>query len=319
MTAHEEGLRVLELEASALARLAKDFDAEAFDRAAALMLDAPAHVVVTGIGKSGHIGAKIAATLASTGTPSFFLHPAEAVHGDLGMLTRDNVVLALSHSGTTEEVLNLLAYIQFHRIPLIVITGAANSPLAEKATVVLRYDLDKEACPLNLAPTASTIMQMALGDALAGALMRLRGFTDEDFAMRHPLGTLGRRLLMRVADMMVTGEENPVMPHTARLREAISRMMRLGAVSFVDDEGKLAGIFCDGDLRRLFQRGGADPDAPMTGIMIRNPKRIGEDALCTKAVDVMTEYKISVLPVVDHEMRPVGMIDLKMLTRAGIA
>ncbi len=316
--AHIEGLRVIEQEAATLAALGNHLDCSAFDRAVETMLDARAHVIVTGMGKSGHIGAKIAATLASTGTPAFFLHPAEAVHGDLGMLTGQNVVLALSHSGTTEEVLNLIPYIQLHAIPLVVITGNATSQLASRAKAVLAYKLDQEACPLNLAPTASTIAQMALGDALAGALMRARGFTDEDFAIRHPLGALGRRLLIHVRDLMAVGDENPVMPETALLKDAISRMMRLGAVSLVDEEGKLAGIFCDGDLRRLLSRGPVDPAWMMKDIMIRNPKRIHPDVLGTKAVDLMETHKITVLPVVDEDDMLVGMIHLHSLIQAGI-
>jgi arabinose-5-phosphate isomerase len=271
------------------------------------------------MGKSGHIGAKTAATFASTGTPAFFVHPAEAVHGDLGMMTGTSAVLALSHSGATDEVLNLLPYIRHSHIPLIVVTGNPTGPLAAKADVVLSYCLDQEACPLNLAPTASTITQMAICDALAGAVMEMRGFTHEDFALRHPLGTLGRRLLMHVGDLMATGDDNPVMPETATLKEAISRMMSMGAVSFVGSDGRLTGIFCDGDLRRLFQRGGADPDALMRDIMVHNPKRITADLPGTKAVDMMQQYKISVLPVVDDDLRPVGMVDLKTLNRAGLA
>jgi len=316
---HEAGMRVLRLEAEALARLAQTIDSAAFDAACRMIAEADSHVVVTGMGKSGHIGAKVAATFASTGTPAFFLHPAEAVHGDLGMLTGRNVVLALSHSGTTDEVLNLLPYVGRYEIPLIAITARPDSPLARKADVVLAYDFDQEACPLNLAPTASTIAQMAVCDAIAGALMEMRGFTSEDFAIRHPLGALGRRLLMLVRDLMYAGEDNPTLPESATLSEAIHAMMRLGAVSFVDANGKLAGIFCDGDLRRLFQRGGADPNAPMQPIMIRNPKRVGPDVPGTKAVDLMQEHKISVLPVVDDEGRPVGMVDLKTLNRAGLA
>lgn len=316
---HQAGLRVLKLEAEALASIERSLDRSAFDAACKAMLAAPAHVVVTGMGKSGHVGRKVAATLASTGSPAFFLHPAEAVHGDLGMITAQNVVLAISHSGATEEILNLLPYIARYRIPLVAVCGNRTGPLAEKADVLIAYEIDQEACPLNLAPTASTIVQMAICDALAGALMEARGFTDEDFALRHPMGTLGRRLLIRVSDLMMAGADNPVLHESATLRDTIPLMARVGAVSFVDDEGRLSGIFCDGDLRRLYGRGGAAPDTPMAGLMVRNPKRIEADILGAKAVDIMQEYRISVLPVVDERQRPVGTIDLKALNRAGIA
>jgi arabinose-5-phosphate isomerase len=319
--AHVEGLRVLREEAGVLARVADALDTAAFDAAVALLLAARAHVIVSGIGKSGHIGAKIAATLASTGTPAFFLHPAEAVHGDLGMLTRDNVLLAISHSGTTEEVLNLLPYAVHHGIPVVAITGNPLSPLAEKASVVLHLGIEKEACPLNLAPMSSTVAQLAVGDALAAALMRARGFQAEDFALRHPLGTLGKRLLIRVRDLMTSGADNPVIHQDQPLRAAISAMTgkRLGAVSMVDDDGVLAGIFCDGDLRRLFEREGLNPDRPMADVMIRNPRRIGPDVPGVKAVDLMETAKITVLPVVDEDDRPVGMIHLHQLIQSGIA
>ncbi len=313
------GLRVLRLEAQALDQLAGRIEGEAFSGACRAILACDSHVVVTGMGKSGHIGAKVAATLSSTGTPAFFLHPAEAVHGDLGVLTPRNVVLAISHSAATEEVLNLLPYIAHHGIPLIVVCGNQEGPLARKADVVLSYSLEQEACPLNLAPTASTIAQMALCDALAGALMEARGFTDEDFALRHPLGTLGRRLLVRVGDLMATGADNPVMHESATLGETIPRMAQLGAVSFVDDTGKLTGIFCDGDLRRLVGRGGAPPTTIMAELMIANPKRVSPETSGTKVVDFLQEHRIGVLPVVDEQGRPVGMIDLKTLHRAGLA
>ncbi len=316
---HSAGLRVLKLEAEALRGLGEQIEGEAFAKACRLILECDSHVVVTGMGKSGHIGAKVAATLSSTGTPAFFLHPAEAVHGDLGMLTPRNVVLAVSHSGATEEVLNLLPYISHHEISLIVVCGSALGPLAKRADVVLSYELEKEACPLNLAPTASTIAQMALCDALAGALMEARGFTNEDFALRHPLGALGRRLLVRVRDMMATGADNPVLHESATLSEAIPRMAQLGAVAFVDDTGILTGIFCDGDLRRLVERGGADPTTRMSELMIKNPKRVSPDIAGPKVVDILQEFRIGVLPVVDEDNRAVGMIDLKTLHQAGLA
>ncbi|MCB2154726.1 KpsF/GutQ family sugar-phosphate isomerase [bacterium] len=319
-SAHEEGRRVLGFEAETLRRLSENLDGESFNRATEILLGAKAHVIVTGMGKSGHVGAKIAATFASTGTPAFFLHPAEAVHGDLGMLTRDNVLLALSHSGATDEILNLLPYAQHERIPVISITGRMQSALAERSDVVLLTEVDQEACPLNLAPTASTIAQMAMGDALAAALMQLRGFQAEDFAIRHPLGSLGRRLLVRVRDLMVTGDQNPVLPETATVREAIDEMTtkRQGAVALTDEAGTLTGIFCDGDLRRLFLRGPVDVNSEVREVMVRQPKRVHGDLHGAKAVDLMETHKITVLPVVDDDDQAIGMIHLHSLIEAGI-
>ncbi len=317
-----EARRAIEAEAEALRALGEGLDEEAFGRAVDLLERCAAQVALTGIGKSGHIAAKIAATFASVGVPAFFLHPAEALHGDLGMLTASNTVLALSQSGATDELLSMLPYLKRSRIPLIAITGREDSPLARQADVTLLTRVEKEACPLNLAPTTSTTAQLALGDALAVALMRRRGFTQEDFAMRHPLGALGRRLLMRVRDFMYTGFDNPVIPDTAPLREAIDQMTtkRLGAVSVVDAEGRLAGIFCDGDLRRLLQRAGEplDPGRPVAEFMIRNPKTTTPDTPGAKAVDIMETWRITVLPVVDESRRVVGMIHLHDLVRAGI-
>jgi len=310
-------------ESEAIRRLAEALDPKEFGRAVDLLFGCQTQVVLTGMGKSGHIAAKIAATLASTGTPAFFMHPGEALHGDLGMLTGHNVVVALSQSGTTEEVVSLLPYIKRLEIPLIVLTGNPNSVLAEQASVVLGTEVDQEACPLNLAPTTSTTLQLALGDALAVALMKRRGFTLEDFAMRHPLGSLGRRLLVRVSDLMHTGEANPVVGEEAPLHEAILQITskRLGAVSVVDGEGRLSGILCDGDVRRLIQvSGGAlEMSRPIRDYMIHNPKRISPDALGVKAVDLMETHKITVLPVLDDDQKPVGMIHLHDLIRAGIS
>ena len=312
---------VLRAESETLATLAVTLDGEAFSRAVELLLNAPAHVVVTGIGKSGHIAAKVAATLASTGTPAFFLHAAEAVHGDLGMVTKHNVVLAFSQSGGT-EILNLLPYIKRLEVPLIAITGNTKSELAERADVVLNSSVDAEACPLNLAPTSSTTAQLALGDALAVALMRRRGFTPDDFAMRHPLGALGRRLLMRVSDLMATGENIPRVTAETPLKDAIRVMSgkRLGSVCIVDANDALTGIFCDGDLGRLFDRtaGQIDVMQPISELMIKNPKNIQAEALGVKAVDLMETHKITVLPVIDSNIKLVGLIHLHVLIRAGI-
>ncbi len=313
---------VITAEAEALRALAASLDGATFGRAVDLLLACKSQVVVTGMGKSGHIAAKIAATLASTGTPAFYLHPAEALHGDLGMVTAQNVVLAFSQSGATDEIVNILPYLKTLRVPLVAITGNVQSLLAQHADLVLLSSIESEACPLNLAPTNSTTAQLALGDALAIALMKRRGFTSEDFAMRHPLGALGRRLLVRVSDLMHRGEANPIIGEDEPLHVAINRMtgLRLGAVSIIDHHGQLIGIFCDGDLRRLFERlqGKVDAKLPIRDFMIRNPKHVHPDTLGVKCVDLMETHKITIMPVIDDERRPVGMIHLHDLIRAGI-
>lgn len=316
----EEGIRILRAESEILSRTAEELDHAAFDSAVQLILETPSHVVLTGIGKSGHVGRKIAATLASTGTPAFFLHPAEALHGDLGMLTGQNTLIALSNSGNSEELLNLLPYIKRHDVTLIVITSAPESKLAKAADALLFYPLNGEACPLNLAPTASTAAQMALGDALSGALITARGFTSEDFAIRHPLGTLGRRLLMHVSDLMLPREESPILHETATLNDAIDRMMGMGAVALENDAHKLTGIFTNEDLRKLFKKSTIDHTQTMVNIMTKGPRHIKADLLGSKAVEVFEVPKrVSVLPVVDQEMKVVGMLHLHHLIQAGIA
>jgi arabinose-5-phosphate isomerase len=316
-----EGARVLRAEAQALLALADSFDAESFGRAVDLLHGCTAPVVVAGLGKSGHIAAKVAATLASTGTPAFHLHAAEALHGDLGMASPGCGLLVFSQSGTTEEALRLIPYFRHLRAPIVAITGGRQSPLAEAADAVLWSRVAAEACPLNLAPTSSTTAQLALGDALAIALMRRRGFTAEEFAMRHPRGALGRRLLMRVEDLMRKGEAAPVVGLGATLAEAVDELnrKRLGAVSIVDGEGRLAGIFTDGDLRRLWvARGTIEATRPVAEVMVRNPKRIVPDALGVAAVELMEEHKITVLPVVDPDGRMVGFVHLHQLVEAGL-
>ncbi len=318
----EAGRAVLRREAEAVQRLAEELDAAAFGRAIDAIMACKGLVVVTGIGKSGHIAAKVSATLASTGTPSFYLHPAEALHGDQGAITAQSVLLAFSQSGATDEVLAILPYAKRLGVPLIAITGKGGSPLAEQADVVLHTPVPSEADPLNLAPTASTVAQLAMGDAVAVALMRRRGFTPEDFAIRHPLGALGRRLLVRVSDLMNTGARNPVVREDAPLSEAIRELThkRLGAVSIVDESGALVGVFTDGDLGRLFFKlqGVFDTNSPIRDYMIRTPKYVTPETLGVKAVDLMETYKITALPVLDAERHPVGMIHEHDLIRLGI-
>ncbi|MCC6546548.1 KpsF/GutQ family sugar-phosphate isomerase [Candidatus Sumerlaeota bacterium] len=314
---------VMASEADAITRLAASLDEKTFGAAVDLLASCKSQVVVTGMGKSGHIAAKTAATFASTGTPSFYLHPGEALHGDLGMITHDNAVVAFSQSGATDEILNILPYLKTLHVPIVAITGMAKSILAQQADIVLLTSIEAEACPLNLAPTNSTTAQLALGDALAIALMKRRGFTADDFAMRHPLGALGRRLLVRVSDLMQVGDDNPIIDSREPLHRAINRMtrLRLGAVSIISSDGKLVGIFCDGDLRRLFERleGKVDAQRPISEFMIPNPRRVTPDTLGVKCVDLMEQFKITVMPVVDTDSRPIGMIHLHDLIRAGIS
>lgn len=315
--------QVLQSEAEAILRMREQLDPKDFSRAVDLVLGAQGQLVVTGMGKSGHIARKVAATFASTGTPAFFLHPGEALHGDLGMIHRRSVVLAFSNSGATDEILNLLPYIAQMQASLIVATAGVSSPLAKAAEVLLITPADREACPLNLAPTNSTTMQLALGDALALAVMERRGFSPDDFAMRHPLGALGRRLLVKVSDIMHAGEEIPIVSEEAPLHKAISTMTnkRLGTVIIIDESGAMTGIFCDGDLRRLFDRehGNIKGTDPISAFMTKGPKSIEPDLLGVKAVDLMETFKITVLPVCEANGKPVGLIHLHDLIQAGIA
>lgn len=317
-----EGRRVLESEGSALLALSRGLDLAAFRAACDLLFDAPPPAIVTGMGKSGHIARKVAATLASTGTPAFYLHPAEALHGDLGSVTPKSAVIAFSHSGSSEEVLSLLPYLRGQHARLVAITGEPASPLARAAEVVLTTGVEEEACPLNLAPTTSTTAQLAMGDALAMALMRRRGFEREDFAIRHPLGSLGRRLVMRVEDLMKRGGELPAVGEAAPLSDAIDAMNRgrLGCVAVTDAQGRLAGIFTDGDLRRLWVKARLlDATVPVGRVMVANPKRVHPGVMAVRAVDLMEQYKITVLPVVGDDDRLVGMVHLHDLVALGLA
>lgn len=310
---------VLRIEAEAIQQLTERVGSE-FERAVRLLLDCKGHVVVTGMGKSGAIGRKIAATLSSTGTPALFLHPAEGVHGDLGAITSRDLVLALSYSGETEELLSILPAIKRLGVPLIVMTGNPKSTLARAADVVLDVSVEREACPLNLAPTASAAAMLAMGDALALAAMKARRFTPEDFARLHPAGTLGRRLLLRVRDLMRTGERLAVVHHREPTKAAFAAITkaRAGACAVVDDDGKLCGIITDGDLRRALLRDVNLFNAPVTEVMNRSPKVIQPDALATEALHLMQTHQIDDLPVVDETGRPLGMLDVQDLLKAGI-
>ncbi len=311
--------RVIGIEAGAVAALGARIDAS-FERACALILDCSGRVVVTGMGKSGHIGGKIAATLASTGTPAFFVHPGEASHGDLGMVTRTDLVLAISNSGETSEIITILPLLKRLGVHLVTMTGHPSSTLGGAATVVLDTGVAEEACPLNLAPTASTTAVLAMGDALAVALLESRGFTREDFALAHPGGSLGRRLLLHVADVMNCGATVPRVAPDAPLSEGLLEMSRkgLGMTTVVDASGKLLGVFTDGDLRRALDGVVDIHGTPMRAVMTTGCRSIGPTALAAEAVRLMEQFKITALPVVDEHDVLVGALNVHNLFRAGV-
>ncbi|MES0875157.1 KpsF/GutQ family sugar-phosphate isomerase [Sinimarinibacterium thermocellulolyticum] len=313
------GRRALEIERDALEALLPRID-ERFARACELMLACTGRVVVIGMGKSGHIGGKIAATLASTGTPAFFVHPGEASHGDLGMITRQDVVLAISYSGETAEIITLLPLLKRLQVPLIAMTGKPASTLAQAAEVHLDVSVAMEACPLNLAPTASTTATLAMGDALAVALLEARGFTPEDFALSHPGGSLGRRLLLKIADVMHSGDRLPTVAETATLSEALLEMTRkgLGMTAIVDASGTALGVFTDGDLRRVLDAGIDVRNTPIREVMTRGGKSIGPQQLAAEAVALMEKHKITSLLVKDESARLVGVVHMHDLLRAGV-
>ena len=315
----ELGRVALGIEADAVAALARRLD-DAFARACRLCLACRGRIVVTGMGKSGHIAGKIAATLASTGSPAFFLHPAEAVHGDIGMITRDDLLLALSNSGETAEVLMLVPVLKRLGVPLVALTGNPASALARTANVHLDVSVPEEACPLNLAPTASTTATLAMGDALAVALLRLRGFTEQDFARSHPGGTLGRRLLLHVEDTMHTGASVPRVSADDTVSAGLLEMTKkgLGITSIVDDHGRLLGVFTDGDLRRALDRRIDVHDTPMRAVMTAEPRTIGPRELAVAAVLLMERHRITALMVVDAERRVLGALNVHDLLRAGV-
>lgn len=311
--------QVLTIEADAVRHLADRLD-DHFHQALTIILNCAGRVVVTGMGKSGHIARKIAATLASTGTPAFFVHPGEASHGDLGMITQDDVVIALSNSGESAEITAILPLIKRRGTKLIGMSGNPASTLARESDAHLNAAVDKEACPHNLAPTASTTAALALGDALAVALLDARGFTPEDFARTHPGGSLGRKLLVHVRDVMHSGEKLPIVGESASLKDALLEMTRkgLGMTAVVGNAGKLAGIFTDGDLRRTLEKSVDVHAANIADLMTRNPKSIGPDQLAVEAVERMQELKINGLLVVDAEQKLVGALNMHDLLKAGV-
>lgn len=312
--------RVITMERDAVSVLADRID-ESFERACTILLSCKGRVVVTGMGKSGHIGNKIAATLASTGTPAFFVHPGEASHGDLGMITAGDVVIALSNSGTTAELITILPLLKLLAVPVIALTGNPASELAITADVHLNVGVKEEACPLNLAPTSSTTVTLVMGDALAIALLEARGFTANDFAMSHPGGALGRRLLLKIDTIMHTGESIPSVQLGCALSRALLEMSSkgLGMTAVVDAKGALIGIFTDGDLRRAIDRGIDIHSSPIDDIMTRNCRTIRPGTMAAEALRIMEDNKITVLVAVDADHKPVGVIHTHDLLKAGVA
>ena len=311
--------RTIRLEIEAVEGLLSHIDAD-FVRACEMILASKGRVVVVGMGKSGHIGKKIAATLASTGTTSFFVHPAEASHGDMGMITADDIILALSNSGTTAEIVTLLPLIKRLGIKMISLTGNPASTLAKAADINLNAHVEHEACPLNLAPTSSTTAALVMGDALAVALLEARGFTAEDFAFSHPGGALGRRLLLKVEHVMHTGDELPKVPRGALLRDSLMEMTRkgLGMTAILEADGRLAGIFTDGDLRRTLYRPIDIRLTTIDEVMTLHGKTARPEMLAAEALKIMEDHKIGALIVVDENDHPVGAFNLQDLLRAGV-
>ncbi len=313
------GRAVITTETEALEKLNERID-ENFVQACLYILDCKGRVVVLGMGKSGHIGSKIAATFASTGTPAFFVHPGEASHGDLGMIKDDDVVLALSNSGETDEIITLLPVIKRLGVPLITLTGNTDSLLAKTASVNIDVGVEKEACPLGLTPTASTTAALAMGDALAIALLEAHGFDAEDFAIAHPGGMLGRRLLLHVSDIMHTGKELPAVLETTLLSEALLVMtqMGLGSTAIVDKEDLVLGIFTDGDLRRALDNNIDIHKTTIDEAMTYNCKTISKDCLAAEALSIMEDSRINALPVVEEKNKLIGLLNMHDLLRARV-
>ena len=318
----ETAKNVLKIEAEAILELIPRLDEE-FEQALRMILDCRGRVVITGMGKSGLIGRKISATLASTGTPSFFLHPAEGVHGDLGMVTENDVVIALSNSGETAELLQILPSVRRIGAKLIALCGEGNSTLSKAADIFLNAKVQKEACPLGLAPTASTTAALAFGDALAISLQSLREFTADDFAVFHPGGSLGRKLLLTVNDVMHKGADNPLVEQNKTMREALFIITDkgLGAVTVVDENGMMQGVLTDGDVRRGLEKGYEFLDRAVKELMTKTPKTITKEKLAAEALHIMEKNQprpITVLPVVDKDKKAVGLLHMTDLVRQGV-
>lgn len=318
----EKAVETLEIEAAAVKRLTERIDEE-FVAAVNCILACKARVIVTGMGKSGHVGRKIAATLASTGTPSFFLHPAEAFHGDLGMVTEQDVVIAISNSGESSEIVNILPIIRRIGATIIAMSGRRTSQLGQFADYFIDISVEREACPLGLAPTASTTATLAMGDAIAMALMSCRNFTSQDFALFHPGGALGRRLLLTVRNVMHTDGDNPLIHKGKTAKDALFVMTDkgLGAASVVGDDGKFLGLITDGIIRRALAKDNDFLDEPVESIMFTSPLTISPEKMAAQALHVMEQHKpnpVTVLPVIDKENRPIGMVHLTDLLRQGV-
>jgi arabinose-5-phosphate isomerase len=315
---------LLRMESDAVARAATRVGREEVERAVGLLASCRGKVVAVGVGKSGHIAQKVAATLTSTSTPAVFLHPSDALHGGIGLVNGDDIVLVFSNSGETAEVLELLPYLQHRRAPVIAVVGNLSSSLARRADVVLDASVEQEACPLNLAPTTSTTVALAIGDALAMTLMGVKGLTPEDFALNHPGGRIGKRLTLRVSDLMHGGDENPTVKASATLIEAVRAISRggLGAVNVVDASGRLEGVITDGDVRRALQRVELEDLAALTceGLMTRRPVVAAPDMLAHAALQLMENRpsQIAVLPVVEPDGRCVGLLRLHDIVRSGL-
>lgn len=313
------GIAVIKTEAAAVLKLASRLG-EKFNSACELLLSCKGRVIVIGMGKSGHIGRKIAATLASTGTPAFFVHPAEASHGDLGMLTNQDVIIILSNSGTTEEIVTILPIIKRLGIPFISLTGNPNAILATSADIHLDVSIEKEACPLNLAPTASTTATLAMGDALAIALLQARGFTEEDFALSHPNGRLGKRLLLRVSDIMHSGEALPKIHEDALLKDTLVEMSlkSLGMTAILNHNGEHIGLFTDGDVRRTLDKGYDIHTTPIKQVMTKKYTTVKSNMLAAEALTLMERRKINGLLVVDDNNQLIGAFNLLDVVRSGV-
>lgn len=309
----------LEKEAQAILQAASRLN-EAVEEAVEMLYQCQGKVIVTGMGKTGIIARKIAATLASTGTTAIFLHAAEGIHGDLGMLQKGDVIIAVSYSGNTQELVSLIPYIKFHKVPIIAITGNAQSQLAKHADMILDSSVSPESEPFGLVPTASTTVALALGDALAVALLKKRDFQESDFARFHPGGTIGRKLIYRVRDLMHTDKENPLVTTRVTMAEAILEMTSkgLGCTSVIDEKGKLAGIVTDGDLRRIISLGENFLQKKISSVMTANPHHVAPDALAVDALTLMEDHKITMLPVTDEDHRPIGMLHMHDLINAGV-
>ena len=313
------GRSVIETEAKIISNLASRIDHH-FAKACQYLHACEGRIVVMGVGKSGHISKKIAATFASTGSPAFFIHPGEANHGDIGMITKKDVLLMLSHSGESSEIISILPFVKRLAIPLIALTGKPASTLAQSATVHIDVSVEKEACPLGLAPTSSTTAALVMGDALAMALLEKRGFTEQDFALSHPGGALGRRLLLRVNEIMHKDNEIPIIPKDASLKEALVEMTqkKLGMTTIVNEDGELIGIFTDGDVRRALDKNVDVHQTPIYEVMSKNPKTIPNEMLAAEALSIMENFKITSLIIVNEEKKPLGIIHIHNILKAGI-